>query len=473
MTTERTLMGIDLTLVEQGLAALAGWERSWPALTPDPSLQLDRTVAREIITELAERLRDNYPFFHPLYAGQMLKPPHAIASTAYFLAQQINPNNHALDGGPATAALERESISALATMFGYEPATTLGHLTSSGTIANLEALWVSRQIHPDKAIAYSAEAHYTHGRMCEVLGVRGVKIAANADGRMNLDDLHAKLVSEQIGTVVATTGTTSLGAVDPVDELLEMAKEFGFRIHVDAAYGGFFTLLANLPGVLGDKTAAAFQAISRCDSVVLDPHKHGLQPYGCGSVLFKDASVGRFYKHDSPYTYFTSDELHLGEISLECSRAGAAAAALWATLRAFPLETERGIGAVLQRCREAAARWAALIRESDELALVLEPELDIVNYYPRSFEMTASSISTLSHAVFEAGMKSGGEAFFLAKVHLSPERFADRDDIVWDQPTLVGLRSVMMKPEQLEIVPALHEQITRVVRANRDYQSAE
>jgi len=403
----------------------------------------------------------------------MLKPPHAIASTAYFLAQQINPNNHALDGGPATAALEREAIATLATMFGYDPATTLGHLTSSGTIANLEALWVSRQIHPDKAIAFSAEAHYTHGRMCEVLGARGVKIAANADGRMNLDDLRAKLASEQIGTVVATTGTTSLGAVDPVDDLLELAQEFGFRIHVDAAYGGFFTLLANLPSALREKTAAAFRSIARCDSVVLDPHKHGLQPYGCGSVLFKDASVGRFYKHDSPYTYFTSDELHLGEISLECSRAGAAAAALWATLRAFPLEAERGIGAVLQRCREAATRWAALIHESDELALVLEPELDIVNYFPRSFEMTASSISALSHAVFEAGMKSGDGAFFLAKVHLSPERFAGRDDIIWDQPTLVGLRSVMMKPEQLEIVPALHEQITRVVRANRDYRSAE
>ena len=61
-----------------------------------------------------------------------------------------------------------------------------------------------------------------------------------------------------------------------------------------------------------------------------------VQPFGCGAVLFRDPSVGRFYQHDSPYTYFTSDELHLGEISLECSRAGAAAAALWLTFRLLP-----------------------------------------------------------------------------------------------------------------------------------------
>lgn len=473
--TERQFMGIDLALVEQGLAALAGWERNWPALTPDESLAIAPERANEIITELVNRLKDNYPFFHPTYAGQMLKPPHAIASTAYFIAQQINPNNHALDGGPATAALERETISALAAMVGFDPATTLGHLTSSGTIANLEALWVARQLHPDRAIAYSAEAHYTHSRMCEVIGVRGVKIDATADGRMDLDDLRAKLATEEIGTVVATTGTTSLGSIDPVDELLDLAAEFGFRIHVDAAYGGFFSLLARLPeshpAALDPMAVKAFNAISRCDSVVIDPHKHGLQPYGCGSVLFKDASVGRFYKHDSPYTYFTSADLHLGEISLECSRAGAAAAAFWATLQAFPLDAETGIGPVLQRCREAAKRWASLIDASSELSLLLQPGLDIVVYYPNADDRRASSISALSHAVFEAGMVDGPEAFFLAKVHLSPERFAGQADIIWDQPTVVGLRSVLMKPEHLAAVPALHERITRAVRAARDYQS--
>ena len=75
---------------------------------------------------------------------------------------------------------------------------------------------------------------------------------------------------------------------------------------------------------LADETRASFALLAHADSIVVDPHKHGLQPYGCGCVLFRDPKVGRFYRHESPYTYFTSNELHLGEISLECSRPGAA-----------------------------------------------------------------------------------------------------------------------------------------------------
>src|SRR4029453_8339189 len=111
------------------------------------------------------------------------------------------------------------------------------------------------------------------------------------------------------------------------------------------AYGGFFRLIAD--DTADGVAAAPFHAIPDCDSVVIDPHKHGLQPYGCGAILFGDPAVARHYLHDSPYTYFTSNELHLGEISLECSRAGASAAALWATLRAFPLRLDEGWGPVL------------------------------------------------------------------------------------------------------------------------------
>ena len=53
----------------------------------------------QVLAETAHRLGDNYPYFHPLYAGQMLKPPHPVARAAYALAMKINPNNHALDGG--------------------------------------------------------------------------------------------------------------------------------------------------------------------------------------------------------------------------------------------------------------------------------------------------------------------------------------------------------------------------------------
>src|SRR5260221_11160395 len=97
----------------------------------------------EVLTATAERLRDNYPYFHPLYAGQMLKPPHPVARLAYALAMFINPNNHALDGGRASSGMEKEAGSEIASIFGWS--SHLGHLCGVGTMANLGSLWLSPQ----------------------------------------------------------------------------------------------------------------------------------------------------------------------------------------------------------------------------------------------------------------------------------------------------------------------------------------
>jgi glutamate/tyrosine decarboxylase-like PLP-dependent enzyme len=295
------------------LDAMQSWMREYGEFPAHPSLAIDEARLAAAVTSLTHRLRDNYPFFHPRYVGQMLKPPHPAAVIGYVTAMLVNPNNHALDGGPATARMEKEVVASLASMFGFEQ--HLGHLTSSGTIANLEALFVARETHPGKGIAHSADAHYTHGRMSHVLGMESHAVPTTAEGTMDLDALASLLATGRIGTVVATTGTTGLGAVDPVDRIVPLCRSHGVRVHVDAAYGGFFRLIAD-DGVDG-VAAAPFVAIAECDSVVIDPHKHGLQPYGCGAVLFRDPGVARHYLHDSPYTYFTSDEIHLGEISLE------------------------------------------------------------------------------------------------------------------------------------------------------------
>ncbi len=440
-------------LVGYGLEHIDRWERKFADSDTDSTLTISEAQQQAVLDELGTRLQENYPFFHPDYAGQMLKPPHQIAAAAYAMAQRINPNAHALDGGPATAKLEHEVVAQLAGMFGYDPATSLGHLTSSGTIANLEALWVARELHPDHKIAFSTEAHYAHGRMCQVLGVEGVAIEADRRGRIDLDALESALSDGNIGTVVATAGTTSLGAVDPIVDIVALAHRFDARVHVDAAYGGFFNLLATIPGALAADTAASLRSIANADSIVVDPHKHGLQPYGCGSVLFRDASVGRFYKHDSPYTYFTSDELHLGEISLECSRAGAAAAALWATLQVFPLAADEGIGPILRKTSAAARRWAELIQLDSRFRLVVDPELDIVCFYPLpdNGSLSAAAVSELTQSMFADLMNDPAEPLFLATLQVKPAQLQDHQ-LEWDRETLTTLRSVLMKPEHLQSV---------------------
>ncbi len=310
----------EVRLPEAMSAALAErLERLIPLASLGDDAPAVDAAGRRALAELAARLANTYPYPDAHYAGQMLKPPHPVAWAAWAATMLLNPNNHALDGGPATAAMEREAVEWIARRYGF--ARHLGHLTASGTIANLEALWVARELRPGATILSGESAHYTHARVCGLLGVPHETVPQDDRGRMDLGALEARLARGGVGTVVATVGTTGLGALDPAHAIADLAARHGARLHVDAAYGGFYALLADggSPGVAREP----FDAFARADSIVVDPHKHGLQPYGCGCVLFADPAVGRVYAHDSPYTYFTSKDLHLGEISFECSRAGA------------------------------------------------------------------------------------------------------------------------------------------------------
>ena len=450
---------------------ITAWESRWRQFERDPILDIPAAKALDVMDELVARLHDNYPFFHPDYAGQMLKPPHPIALAAYAVAARINPNNHALDGGPATAALEREAVDDIAKMFGYSRGY-LGHLTSSGTIANLEALWAATRLAEKKAVAFSSEAHYTHSRMCELLGVPTVVVPVDAKGKLDVRALADIDDGQSVGTVVVTAGTTAAGAVDPIGAVVEVARRRGWRVHADAAYGGFFALVADAPDAHIDP--APWRALALCDSIVVDPHKHGLQPYGCGCVLFADGGVAELYRHDSPVTYFTGHAgsrdlgrakarpLHLGEVSLECSRPGAAAAALWATLRCLPLSLD-GLGRVLLKGRRAALQFHDRTLERGALTPVVVPELDIVAVacVAAGEKTTASIASARAEEIFEACASDPEVPLHLAKWRL-PQGFghlALSDSITWDQAECTVLRSVLMKPEHEAYARSIADQL--------------
>src|SRR5258706_8580531 len=168
----------------------------------------------------------------------MLKPPHEVARRAYEMALKINPNNHALDGGRASSAMEKEAVAALAHMIGWRGDTHLGHLCSGGTMANLEALWIAGQLHPGKTILASTQAHYTHQRIAGVLGLPFETIPCDGNGRMDVQALERRLAAGGVRTVVATMGTTATGAVEPLAAIVDLPRRFDFRIHADAAHGG-------------------------------------------------------------------------------------------------------------------------------------------------------------------------------------------------------------------------------------------
>jgi tyrosine decarboxylase / aspartate 1-decarboxylase len=427
--------------------ALGRLETGFAALPPSAASLADEDAITSVLFEVAERLQDNYPYFHPLYAGQMIKPPHPMARLAYALAIWINPNNHALDGGRASSQMEKEAVAEIARMFGWE--THLGHLCGGGTMANLEALWVAGQLHPGAKVVASQQAHYTHNRISGVLGLDFESIPSDRSGRVDVEALRQRLDRGDVGTVVATIGTTATGSVDPLPQLLDLRERYGFRLHADAAYGGYFLLADNLR----PETRSTFDRLGEVDSIVVDPHKHGLQPYGCGCVLFRDPAVGRFYKHDSPYTYFSSTELHLGEISLECSRPGAAAVGLWATERLLPLVRGGVFANMLGRSHAAATAFYEKLRSDARFMTAFAPELDIVVWAPRAARV--SEASQIARLIFAEAAR---QHLHLALADLPVNMFdLTAAAMERDRDTVTCLRSVLMKPEHYEWIDRIWE----------------
>jgi tyrosine decarboxylase/aspartate 1-decarboxylase len=438
----------EIELLRGALEKLEAGSSELPEFTP----QFDVDAVAAVLNRVAERMQDNYPYFHPQYAGQMLKPPHPVARLAYALSLWVNPNNHALDGGRASSAMEKECIVELGGLFGWD--APLGHLAGGGTMANLEALWVAGRLHSGKKILASTMSHYTHSRISEVLGLPYGGVATDETGRMDVTALEKALAKGDVGTVVVTIGTTGLGTVDPLPEILALRARYDFRIHADAAYGGYFGLTSEID----DATRQAIEALHEVDSIVIDPHKHGLQPYGCGCILFRDPTVGRFYQHDSPYTYFSSGDLHLGEITLECSRPGASAVALWATHRLLPLQKGGEFAAGLDSCLRAARAFWRKLDKSSVFTPLLDPPLDIVVYAVNA--ATASEASRKAHEVFESAARN---ELHLALIEL-PIDFVRSyvPHIKADTETMTCLRSAMMKPEHEDWV----DRITTLLEAS-------
>ena len=428
----------SLALLRKALLDLESGFSELPSFSPS----VDMKRLEVVLGQVSERLKDNYPYFHPMYAGQMLKPPHPASRLAYALAMWVNPNNHALDGGRASSAMEKEVVADLAAMFGWEQ--HLGHLCGGGTMANLEALWISKHINPGKAVVASELSHYTHSRISEVLGIPFISIPCTAEGQMDVHALEEVIQTGKVGTVVCTMGTTGMGRVDPLDEVLSLQQNHDFRIHADCAYGGYFHLASSL----SPDTRKKYAGLSQVDSIVIDPHKHGLQPYGCGCVLFRDPKVGTYYQHNSPYTYFSSQELHLGEISLECSRAGAAAVGLWAMHQMMPPTLGGEFSQQLDSCLAAARKLEAYIEQSPDFVPVVSPELDIICWAP--YLSDTAAISRESQRIFDEAAKQG--------LHLAllkyPCRLLNKEwgPIEKNTEEVSVLRSVLMKPEHEEWV---------------------
>lgn len=199
--------------------------------------------------------------------------------------------------GPGAVKMENDLIRWMCALVGY-PSTAFGNLSSGGSIGNLTAIVTARDekgINSSKvkqAVIYVT--NQTHHCIHKALRIAGLgesvvrEIPTDTAFKMNVDLLQEQIIKDKEADlipfmIVGSIGTTDVGAVDPIDEIADVAQVNDCWFHIDAAYGGFFILV--------DQLKALFRGVERSDSIVMDPHKTLFLPYGSGAVLVKEGKA--------------------------------------------------------------------------------------------------------------------------------------------------------------------------------------
>ena len=226
------------------------------------------------------------------------------AALADFIAAITNPFASVHYASPGAATIENEVINWLKTVFSF-PENSVGCLSSGGSISTLIAFTAARDHHKVKnefikkyVVYLSEQVHHSTQKALRIIGLEDIVIryiSLDADHKIKTDSLE-ELIQKDIAAglqpfmVVATAGTTNTGAVDPLDEIAGIAKNYKMWFHVDAAYGGFFIMTSK---------KELYKGIEKADSMIIDPHKGLFLPYGVGAVLIKDSAA---VLHSNYYT---------------------------------------------------------------------------------------------------------------------------------------------------------------------------
>ncbi|NYZ76694.1 tyrosine decarboxylase [Candidatus Micrarchaeota archaeon] len=497
---------------------------------------LDRTS--EVLSQLSAKLKaTSMPWFSARYLGHMNSDTLMVANLAYMATLLYNPNNVAYEASTATTPMEIEVGKDLATMLGFDPKTSWGHITTDGTIANYEGLWMARnlksfplaikKVKPSlvkgmddwqllnmptqkaldliekvkKAGCFDAvrnetvrgtgvgegklgvvlipqSKHYSWVKAADVLGIGNknfVEVQVDEHFRMDIGVLKKTIdahVAKKIPiiAVVGVVGTTEEGAIDRIAEIAKLRDEYrkkgiSFYFHVDAAYGGYsralfldeksrFMEYGRLKRRLfSDKVFVgnhsypakeiyeSYKAIPAADSITIDPHKMGYIPYAAGGIAIKDRRILDLISYFAAYVFESgkSSPVLLGAYIMEGSKAGATAAAVWASHRVIPLNIT-GYGEIIGRSIEGAQMFTRALEATKSLKvkgreflvqpLVQTPDFNIICMaFNEKGNMNLERMNALNSSIYSKSSYVSGPVYkndwITSNTELSREDYGD------------------------------------------------
>lgn len=306
------------------------------------------------------------------------------AAVADLIGGTINRYVGVWQAAPALAQLELTVIRWINDIVGF-PAAAGGYLTTGGSLANWSAIVTARRCRlPENflngTIYASSQAHHSVAKAAMLAGfpVRNLRsIPTDGQFRIDCSALRGAIEKDrrqglQPFLIVGNAGTTNTGAVDDLNELADVAERERLWVHIDATYGGFFTLT--------ERGRRVLQGMERADSIALDPHKGLFLPFGNGALVVRNAATLRdAHRLDADYLPAMQDDLSrvdFCQISPELSR-DFRGLRLWLPIKLHGIEAFR---AALDEKLDLIEQATATLRTLEEIQIVAEPQLSVVAF---------------------------------------------------------------------------------------------
>jgi aromatic-L-amino-acid decarboxylase len=387
----------------------------------DEPLPEEGRALAELFREFAEEVVPNSTHIaHPRYLAYVLASPHGIAPFADALASTLNQGCALWELSPVASAVEQKVLAWFRDLFGL-PRDGAGYLTSGGSMANMTGLAVARDWRlgseareqglqgggPRLVLYTSEEVHTSIDKAAALLGL-GVasvrRIPVDDRFRMRVDCLEEAIARDRGEgldpfCVVATAGTVTTGAIDPIATIADLCAREELWLHVDGAYGAL--------AVLSERMAPRLREVGRADSLALDPHKLLFNSLEAGCVLFRDGANARHsFAFASSYLAKPEDPdlIDFKDYGPELSRSFKALKVWWA-LRAFG---RRAYAEAIDGLLDLAQHMAAGIEAAPELELVAPVTLTAVCFRARGLDDAGQA--RLLHSLVESGTALLGPA---------------------------------------------------------------
>lgn len=280
-----------------------------------PKINIDGNKHEVVANIINSLLKEGNLHHSDIWSAHMTPETSNISILGHIIAASHNGNLLSPQLYPLLAKIEQQTLRYLCQLFRQK----YGHFVAGSSYANLEALWQAKtnQKSSSRIVYATKSVHFSIAKACQILDLELRYIASDEHEQLSIDALKLACRQQQPLAIIATVGTTTMGAIDPVSECVATAKRYDAWCHVDAAWGGALVLLPEYRSL--------FNAISQADSICFDPHKAWQQPKPA-SILLYQRPLSPMLSADSSYL----EQLPLN--SLPGSRGGELFLPLWLTL---------------------------------------------------------------------------------------------------------------------------------------------